>query len=508
MGFHSCVGGCTGCINLDLGDNAGLTEIANFLNEVYLSDFQFNGKDFIAISSVMTRADLWAFAANEAIAQAARKNGAAQPTLTFSWGRKDCSKTTFLKTKVDPFPAGDGDCAQAYSVFTKMGMTKEQMVALIGGGHSMGETHAENSGYTGEWAPALDVFSNSFFTFLQTPDSFGGYTHLRGPAFNDAGKTHRKWQFHGISTPAVLLNTDVCMYWNIGTPRQQNNGQTLDTGILSCSGNSNCFPQSVTGTKTSDSEARTAVDKFASSPNSFNSVFSTAWKIMLANGNSKFGSDGLYAGDTLFNPCVIKELTTCCGSGCGVNPTPAPLPTQSSPKPSGGWTGGAPKPGWSGGSPTPGGGWNNGPSPVPSPVASWYTGPKPVPVPVPASSGTCADDPGKWVKPDGSPLSCAEVKQNRWCKQVKPSCYATCYNCVCDDDPGNWYSGGQQITCAQAVKFKWCSTIKPSCARSCGFCDQLGWRNENDNHESDRHEGDRHEGDRHEGDRHEKDHKH
>eukprot|EP01126_Amoeba_proteus_P003665 TRINITY_DN11218_c0_g1_i1.p1 TRINITY_DN11218_c0_g1~~TRINITY_DN11218_c0_g1_i1.p1 ORF type:complete len:345 (+),score=36.68 TRINITY_DN11218_c0_g1_i1:94-1035(+) len=221
MAFHSCVGNCTGCINLDTqSDNAGLSDIATFLNQVYLTDMQLpDGSTWISVPSLMTRADFWAFSGNEAIIQAAKHQPGPtppQPTLNFSWGRKDCSPVTYMRTDINPFPLGDGSCSDALAIFRTMGLRDDQAAALIGGGHSMGEAHPENSAYSGTWAPNLAAFSNSLFVFITESDSVG-YTHNLGARSVTNGLFHRKWQFAGNRFPALLLDTDACLFLEVGT---------------------------------------------------------------------------------------------------------------------------------------------------------------------------------------------------------------------------------------------------------------------------------------------------
>jgi hypothetical protein len=38
LNFHDCVGGCNGCVNLNDGSNAGLSNIVQTLESVYLNN--------------------------------------------------------------------------------------------------------------------------------------------------------------------------------------------------------------------------------------------------------------------------------------------------------------------------------------------------------------------------------------------------------------------------------------------------------------------------------------
>jgi len=65
-GFHSCVGGCDGCINLNEGDNSGLEDLHNALNVEY---------DNLNLAKLnISRADFWALAATVATEMAINKH--------------------------------------------------------------------------------------------------------------------------------------------------------------------------------------------------------------------------------------------------------------------------------------------------------------------------------------------------------------------------------------------------------------------------------------------------
>jgi hypothetical protein len=61
--FHSCVGGCDGCINLNQGPNAGLKEALDPLEEKY--------QKLGLADQGISRADFWAFAGMVAIEKGA-----------------------------------------------------------------------------------------------------------------------------------------------------------------------------------------------------------------------------------------------------------------------------------------------------------------------------------------------------------------------------------------------------------------------------------------------------
>ena len=50
-------------------------------------------------------------------------------------------------------------------IFSRMGLTDQEMVALLGA-HAMGRCHTDRSGYWGPWTNAETTFSNEYFRLL------------------------------------------------------------------------------------------------------------------------------------------------------------------------------------------------------------------------------------------------------------------------------------------------------------------------------------------------------
>ena len=84
--FHDCVGGCDGCLNVNDPDNAGLEDLVADLEAVYQSE---------GLSSVISRADMWALLGVWAVQQTIDKSNeecedcGTVPDLdvSFQWGR-------------------------------------------------------------------------------------------------------------------------------------------------------------------------------------------------------------------------------------------------------------------------------------------------------------------------------------------------------------------------------------------------------------------------------------
>lgn len=103
--------------------------------------------------------DLWIFAANVAIEEMGG------PELTTRFGRVDAANGDACP------PDGrlpDASKAETHirDVFHRMGYSDRELVALIGGGHSIGRCHPEASGYTGPWTFAPTTVSNLYFKEL------------------------------------------------------------------------------------------------------------------------------------------------------------------------------------------------------------------------------------------------------------------------------------------------------------------------------------------------------
>ena len=62
-GFHDCVGGCDGCVNLDNDDNAGLDDVVEGFESIYYS----NGYD-----DIVSLADFYALGTTVAIYNAVK----------------------------------------------------------------------------------------------------------------------------------------------------------------------------------------------------------------------------------------------------------------------------------------------------------------------------------------------------------------------------------------------------------------------------------------------------
>ena len=111
----------------------------------------------------LSYADLWSLAACVAI------NEMGGPEIKWRFGRVDA--------KSDRQCAPDGrlpDAAQTQDhvreVFNRMGFESDREIVALIGAHTLGECHADRSGYVGPWTHDRLGFDNSFFTELLDQD--------------------------------------------------------------------------------------------------------------------------------------------------------------------------------------------------------------------------------------------------------------------------------------------------------------------------------------------------
>lgn len=130
------------------GANAGLGKARDFLEPLK--------KKYPQISY----ADLWTLAAVVAI----RQMGGTE--IPWRWGRSD-AKSAKECSPDGRLPDALQGAAHIRDVFGRMGFSDREAVCLIGGGHAIGKTHKDASGFaTKPWKHDFLQFDNGFFTAL------------------------------------------------------------------------------------------------------------------------------------------------------------------------------------------------------------------------------------------------------------------------------------------------------------------------------------------------------
>ncbi|XP_013412182.1 putative ascorbate peroxidase [Lingula anatina] len=261
LGFHDCVGGCDGCINLNNPDNAGLDTTFNALNDLYARE---------RIDRIMSRADFFALAGIVGAEVGSKmKSGQSQvqsPRIPFHWGRRDCP-TSPITTEMRVFPNALGNLTETVDYFRRVfDLTPEQLAAVLGA-HTLGDARKDASGFDGEWVIERDVFDNDFYRVLsdktqlwvqenENPDD------PNKPRWQWNAKKHREGK-EGI----MMLNTDMELF--------KNTAPNSDGRVTSCPADVSTCPSSRLADR---------VKLYASDNAKFLADFSVAYGKMLTTG--------------------------------------------------------------------------------------------------------------------------------------------------------------------------------------------------------------------------------
>lgn len=200
--------GMDGCIDFDHQANAGLPE-----------DIWCEGCDLRTIfesnyASIMSRADFWVAAANAAIL--ITSGGDLDLKDTFAFGRVDADICVDSATRLPQ----DTSCTFVEDVFlNRMNVSWTDAVALIGA-HTLGRGSVNFSGHEGIWVDDVDrtaVFDKRFYEEM-----------LRRawiPRNLDDNGLPQDWTWgnNNNGNPRFMLNTDMCLLFDIDTERSPDN---------------------------------------------------------------------------------------------------------------------------------------------------------------------------------------------------------------------------------------------------------------------------------------------
>jgi hypothetical protein len=169
LGFHDCVGGCDGCVDLGNPDNNGLNIPIDAL-ESLVAEYERDG---------VTRADIWALAATVGVAKSQGPNEALP--YSFHWyGRTNCEDNGFTcpvsNPSCDPSRTGPDQALPSshlttsgilHFFFEEFGFSDRETAALMGV-HSIGTASRQNSGFDGPngWVFNNKVLSNGYYDML------------------------------------------------------------------------------------------------------------------------------------------------------------------------------------------------------------------------------------------------------------------------------------------------------------------------------------------------------
>lgn len=148
-------GGCNGARirhdpEINWGSNINLDFALEVLEPIYNAHDDLSWADLIVIAGTTALEEMGA------------------PEMSFCPGRydvEDGSGSAYLNENIY-LDAEIGTADDIRATMSIMGFTEREIVALNGGGHSVGRCHADVSGFEGPWTFTPEQFGNSFFKLL------------------------------------------------------------------------------------------------------------------------------------------------------------------------------------------------------------------------------------------------------------------------------------------------------------------------------------------------------
>lgn len=265
MGFHDCVGGCDGCIDLSNPDNNGLDIPINALDSIVQ-------KYTVSQNTGLSRSDIWALAALTAADMS--QSSSARVNFPFSWiGRKDCENVQSVCSDKNnqqqacdatrgphrQMPSGEFTTAELLHFFSsEFGFNASQTVALMGA-HTLGSAHRQTTGYDGPlgWVPNNLVLSNSYYQNLVggsggTSDSIETMTMAPDWSNNfidnsNIANVPSRWQWE--QNGFIMLDVDIALVRDFSDAFDEGTGRVTCSFLppTSSLGGSGCPFASITG---------------------------------------------------------------------------------------------------------------------------------------------------------------------------------------------------------------------------------------------------------------------
>ena len=153
LGFHDCVGGCDGCVDLSEPDNNGLELPIDELAPIAAS------------VQTLTRADVWALAATWS-AETMQVPATAMEFPFNLYGRVDCGGVEMAKAgPIRQMPSTEFTTHEITNFFAENFDFSIRETVVIMGAHSVGAAAVTNSGYDGPngWDTSNDVLDNDYY---------------------------------------------------------------------------------------------------------------------------------------------------------------------------------------------------------------------------------------------------------------------------------------------------------------------------------------------------------
>jgi len=368
-------GGMDGCACDKKEANTGLNFIKAILAPVYTK-----------YEAYLTRADFWAIVGNAAV-KASVPAANAPLTVAFKYGRSDVACDSCTLAVADRLPNENLSTDHVRDVFiTRMKFTQKEVVALMGA-HSMGKMEPHNTGYAGKWDRTFAQLDNLYydqilnkpwerFTVDEKTVFEGSAPYQADHSGNVDEEFKHEWRIPGRSDGTAfedsndkLLNTDMCLAWDIGNSDAQVNSLTCTTR-----------PGAFTAETRRDGTCQHGAQNAASG---YKEMFDAV--VEYAADNTAFIRD-FGAAWTKLMDCTPNELVAV-GTAQPGTPEPTPAPTPE---------------------PTP------APTPEPTPAPTPEPTPAPTPEPTPAPT-----PPAPAAKPKPKPKP-RVLAQDHWEETVTP----------------------------------------------------------------------------------------
>lgn len=357
--------GSDGCLDFSNDANSGLPDIWCPNHD----DCPLTGLYDTSYASFMSRADFWVAAANAVVQETSVNNSLRLP---FRYGRSD---RDVCPDSSERLPEASG-CTEVEDTFiTRMGVSWTDAVALMGA-HTLGRGDEAFSGHAGTWVQSEDealIFDKGFYE--------EAVRRAWRPRTNN-NNIETDWTWGGRDRGTMMLNTDICLRFDIPDGNNQNCCTNASNGdrcrvrgeeLPACDSSAGVRP-----------EAFSAFEAFrtgrGNDNTAFYAAFSDAWQKATENG---------YEDESL------RELADTCEATDEPTTSPTPSPTDESTA-----------------------------APTPESTAS--------PTPSPTEEGECKDVEGPVTDKGGGrrKKDCTWVKRKRKCRKFGHLCPVSCGLCT------------------------------------------------------------------------------
>ena len=242
LGFHDCVGGCDGCVDLNNGDNAGLDVPIVALEPVYTnSDYKAAG---------LTRADIYVLSAITG-SNVANPNSDDFFSMNY-YGRTSCEDAKMPCLDKDgndngctptrgphrDLPSPDLDTDTLLDYFNDVFDCSDQETVALLGAHTIGGVSRGNSGFDSErgWTDHNEILNNEYYVEMVGPagDLFDGPNWtLKKVDNSDEPNIPDRYQWekskHNFNGPIIMMNSDMALVRTFGDCKN------AVTGEVTCS---------------------------------------------------------------------------------------------------------------------------------------------------------------------------------------------------------------------------------------------------------------------------------